>query len=601
MNKGFYLCQSSLKIFFKKPRRHLGERTTTIFIIKTPFIYHLVRRFTLAYVLVGQRVHLFRIILLKMEKIVWIQTISKKGVEEMSKKNKRKNKRWSGSKQTYGMMLGCSVLLEWVILSLLLLKLSQWLPWVGWICSGLSFSLALWLLGSHKEPAFKLCWYWLLLPFPLVGGLLFLRMGGLGFNPSTKKRLLALEQKRTQMLSDTIPMAVSEHDSDSPCETLLSPFFYLEQEKSFPSFTHCNAQYFSSGEAMFRAMKEYVTKAKKYIFLEYFILADGILWKELRSLLREKREQGVEIRILYDEVGCLTTLPPHFQAEMTQLGIKTTPVHPLGFHSLGKNNRRDHRKMMIVDGIYGFTGGMNLADEYINEKQRFGHWKDSGLLLEGQAVWSMTVLFLTMWEYASKGDENILEFFPKKTPFFQETGVVLPYTDIQAEGESVALYVLIALFGQAKKSIYLTTPYLMLDTALETLLCVAAKNGVDVRIITPSIPDKKLVFQVTRGQYRPLLQAGVQIFEYSQGFVHSKNVIVDGTFAIVGTINLDYRSLFLQFEQGVLLKECACIPQMQADFFNTQEKSIPYTKEEGTERPLQKALRSVLAVFSPLM
>lgn len=513
----------------------------------------------------------------------------------------RRQKGWSGSKQIYGIVFGCSVLLEWSILSLLLLKLSHTLPWVGWLSSGLSFGLALWLLGSNKEPAFKLCWYWLLLPFPLVGGLLFLRMGGLGLNSSTKKRLSALEHKRRQILTATLPTAFASKRPIHTTDPLPSPFPYLEQEKNFPSFTHCNVKYFPSGESMFSAMKEYLKKAKKYIFLEYFILADGILWKELRFILTEKRKQGVEIRILYDEVGCLSTLPHNFQEEMLQLGIKTTNVHPLGVHSLGKNNRRDHRKMMIIDGIYGFTGGMNLADEYINKKQRFGHWKDSGLLLEGQAVWSMTVLFLTMWEYASKGAENILEFFPKNTPFFQETGLVLPYTDIQAEGDSVALSVLLILLGQAKKSIYLTSPYLMLDTALETLLCVVAKNGVDVRIITPSIPDKKLVFQVTRGQYVTLLQAGVQIFEYRQGFIHSKNVIVDGALAVVGTINLDYRSLFLQFEQAVLLKDCACVSQIQEDFFTTQEKSTPYTQESEAFLPVKKVLRSILSVFSPLM
>lgn len=503
------------------------------------------------------------------------------------------------SKQSYSVALGFGFLLESSIIIATLLLVNHWLPLVGLFFRALSLTLALWLLSSAKEPAFKLCWYWLLLPFSLVGGVFFLRMGGLGLSGSSKKQLHSLETQRQRILSATVSAPVN--DCNPANQEKPHIFHYLEKEAHFPAFSHTRTQYYPSGESMFESMKEYIQKAETYIFLEYFILADGLLWRELLTLFQEKRQQGVEIRILYDEVGCLFTLPHEFHQTMKEWGIQTKPVHPLSFQSLGKNNRRDHRKMMLIDGIYGFTGGINLADEYINKKHPFGHWKDCGILLEGVAVWSMTVQFLSMWKYASCAQENLLEFLPKKPPIFQETGLVLPYTDILVEEDSVALRVLLSLIAKAKKTVFLTSPYLMLDTALETLLCVVAKNGVDVRIITPSIPDKKAVFQVTRGQYPSLLEAGVQIFEYSKGFIHSKTLVIDEEFAIVGTINLDYRSLFLQFEQGVLLWRCDTIDDIATDFLATQEMSTPYTTESEPYFPLKKMVRSVLSVFSPLM
>ncbi len=232
-------------------------------------------------------------------------------------------------------------------------------------------------------------------------------------------------------------------------------------------------------------------------------------------------------------------------------------------------NNRDHRKLLIIDGKVGFTGGINLADEYINQKERFGHWKDSAILLEGDAVWSMTVMFLTMWDHCCGWEEDFDRFRPPAAPVRPWTGYVQPYTDTPLDQEAVGQAVYLNMISKAKNYIYITTPYLVVDVATNTALCNAAKSGVDVRIITPHIPDKRYVFEVTRAHYPPLLEAGVQIYEYTPGFIHAKNFVVDDRFATVGTVNLDYRSLFLHFEDGVWLCDAPCIRDIERDFQET--------------------------------
>ena len=268
-------------------------------------------------------------------------------------------------------------------------------------------------------------------------------------------------------------------------------------------------------------------------------------------------------------------------------------------------NNRDHRKFMIVDGKVGFTGGINLADEYINVKERFGHWKDTVIELEGDAVWSMTVMFLTMWDNCANLNENFDRFQPAPAPARPWTGYVQPYTDTPLDHEAVGQTVYLNMIAKAKKYIYITTPYLIIDVATNTALCNAAKSGIDVKIITPHIPDKPSVFEVTRAHYAPLIEAGVQIYEYTPGFIHAKNFIVDGRFATVGTVNLDYRSLFLHFEDGVWLCEAPCIHDIVEDFHNTLKisqdcrETIP--RRISSKHLIARVYRSVLRVFAPLM
>ena len=306
--------------------------------------------------------------------------------------------------------------------------------------------------------------------------------------------------------------------------------------------------------------------------------------------------------MLYDDFGCMFTLPRDYNETLMQKGIQCRVFNRLMPVMSLRLNNRDHRKLLIIDGKAGFTGGINLADEYINVRERFGHWKDSAILLEGDAVWSMTVMFLTMWDNIANWDENFEYFRPPAAPVRPWTGYVQPYTDTPLDREAVGQAVYLNMIAKAKNYIYITTPYLVIDTATNTALCNAAKSGVDVRIITPHIPDKRYVFEVTRAHYPPLLEAGVQIYEYTPGFIHAKNFVVDDRFATIGTVNLDYRSLFLHFEDGVWLCEAPCIRDIRKDFEETFTRSEPCSLRQFKHlNILLQLYRSILRVFAPLM
>ena len=467
-----------------------------------------------------------------------------------------------------------------------------------WGCIALSVAAALAIVGSRMEPGYKIAWLLLILPFPIFGGVFYLLIGG-GYIPKrTQKRMQGMLEKSAQTLKDDfkaddlLPLGGDAAGQAS----------YLERRAACPAYTITETEYFPLGDEAFPRMLEELEKAEKYIFLEYFIIQPGVFWDSILAILERKAAQGVEVRVLYDDFGCMFTLPRDYNETLNKKGIqcrvfnRLTPVMSL------RLNNRDHRKLLIIDGKVGFTGGFNLADEYINVRERFGHWKDSAILLEGDAVWSMTVMFLTMWDNIADWDEDFERFRPPASPVRPWTGYVQPYTDTPLDREAVGQSVYLNMISKAKNYIYITTPYLIVDVATNTALCNAAKSGVDVRIITPHIPDKRYVFEVTRAHYQPLLEAGVQIYEYTPGFIHAKNFVVDDRFATVGTVNLDYRSLFLHFEDGVWLCEAPCIRDIRKDFEATLKVSELYSLRRFKHlNILLQLYRSILRVFAPLM
>ena len=341
--------------------------------------------------------------------------------------------------------------------------------------------------------------------------------------------------------------------------------------------------------------------AERYIFIEYFIIEEGKHWNSVLDILTEKAKLGVEVRVIYDDIGSIATLPASYPLTLEKLGIHCQVFNRfMPVVSLRQNNR-DHRKYMIVDGRVAFTGGINMADEYINVKPRFGHWKDSAIRLEGDAVWSMTVSFLSMWDFTHAEEEHFTPFRPAPAHGGTE-GYVQPYHDCPWDNEAVGQSVYLNLIYRAKRYVYITTPYLVIDYALTMALTNAAKSGVDVRIITPHIPDKKTVFEMTRSHYEELIEAGVSIYEYEPGFIHSKNFVVDDLWATVGTVNLDYRSMFLHFENGVLLYDTPSVKDIRDDFLDTQGKSLPVTLEDcHAVSPLHRLFRDLLRLFAPLL
>ena len=467
-----------------------------------------------------------------------------------------------------------------------------------WFCILVSVAAALAIVCSSMEPAYKIAWLILILPFPVFGGIFYLLIGGGTIPKRTRRRMQGILDKSAQALQD-----------DFKADDLLplggdaaGQAHYLEQYAACPAYTNTETEYFPVGDLAFPRMLEELEKAEKYIFLEYFIIQPGLFWDSILEILERKAAQGVEIRVIYDDMGCMFTLPRDYNEILTAKGIQCRVFNRfVPVMSLRLNNR-DHRKLMIIDGKVGFTGGINLADEYINAHERFGHWKDSAILLEGDAVWSMTVMFLTMWDHCCGWDESFDRFRPPAAPVRPWTGYVQPYTDTPLDRETVGQAVYLNMIAKAKKYIYITTPYLVIDVATNTALCNAAKSGVDVRSITPHIPDKRYVFEVTRAHYPPLLQAGVRIYEYTPGFIHAKNFVVDGRFATVGTVNLDYRSLFLHFENGVWLCEAPCIQDICRDFHETLKLCEPFSLRRFKHlNILLQLYRSILRLFAPLM
>ena len=467
------------------------------------------------------------------------------------------------------------------------------------ILTVISVVAVLYIVSKKDKGAYKTAWAILILTVPLFGGLLYLL-----FHLQTSTRRFSKDVLHAQRKAE-VEYSAAGDDYAAAAEALpehLPQIRYLQEYAGFPIYADTETHYLTPGERKLEALLRELRKAERYIFLEYFIIQPGVFWNSVLEILEEKAAQGVEVRLIYDDMGCMFTLPRDYNEQMAARGIQCrvfnrfVPVMSLRF------NNRDHRKFLIIDGKVGFTGGINLADEYINRRERFGHWKDSAILLEGDAVWSMTVMFLTMWDHCCGWEEEFHHFRPEPAPARPWTGYVQPYTDTPLDREAVGQAVYLNMIGKARKYIYITTPYLVIDVATNTALCNAAKSGVDVRIITPHIPDKRYVFEVTRAHYPPLLEAGVRIYEYTPGFIHAKNFVVDDRFATVGTVNLDYRSLFLHFEDGVWLCEAPCIQDIRRDIEETlrvcQRISL---RQRKYFNPIIQLYRNILRIFAPLM
>ena len=495
-------------------------------------------------------------------------------------------------------LVGLSLVAQIVTLYVMLIVFSEYEATFYWCCILLSAVAAMFLLGSRSEPAYKIAWLLVILPLPVFGGVFYLLVGGNHISRRMRRRMQDIAQMSSTALQDDCKVDAREAlDEEAAGQAL-----YLERHASCPLYANTESTYFPLGEYAFQRMLLELKKAQRYIFLEYFILQPGYMWDSILEILEEKAARGVEVRLLYDDMGCMFTLPRDYNEQMNARGIQCRVFNRfVPVMSLRLNNR-DHRKLMIIDGRVGFTGGINLADEYINRVERFGHWKDSAIMLEGSAVWSMTVMFLSMWDHVCGWKEQFDVFHPGPFPQRPWAGHVQPYTDTPLDHEAVGHAVYLNLIARARRYIYITTPYLVIDVATNTALCNAAKSGVTVRIITPHIPDKRYVFEVTRAHYPPLLEAGVEIYEYTPGFIHAKNFVVDGQFATVGTVNLDYRSLFLHFEDGVLLYDAPCIQDIRRDF----EETLGVCEAVSLRRyrrlnPLVQLYRNILRLFAPLM
>ena len=339
--------------------------------------------------------------------------------------------------------------------------------------------------------------------------------------------------------------------------------------------------------------------------MEYFIIKQGEMWNSILEILKEKARTGVDVRLVYDDLGCAMYMPKRFIQEMAEYGIKAVPFNPVAPVINLRQNNRDHRKITVIDGYVGFTGGINLADEYINRTHPFGHWKDTGVMLKGEGVWNLTLMFLQTWSMLTHEEDDYSLYYSDKyyEEAFETDGFVQPYGDTPVDDEIVGENIYLNMINKAKKYVYITTPYLIIDNEMFTALTLAAKSGIDVRIITPGIPDKKLVYMVTQSYYHHLIQAGVKVYQYEPGFIHAKTVVVDDVVATVGTVNFDYRSLYLHFECGVWMFNSSAILDIKEDYLATLEKCDEVTKEEIVNSMNGPKLfwQSLLRMVAPLL
>lgn len=463
-----------------------------------------------------------------------------------------------------------------------------------------SLLVSLYILTENHKSAFKMTWIFQIMLFPLFGGLFYLFFSLQGSTRKYNRRQKVIDEKtREQYLR---PGTAFEQAADETPE-FTAQMRYLQQFAGFPVYSGTEAEYLSPGEEKFTCLLHELKKAEKYIFLEYFIIQEGVMWDSILDILRQKAAAGVEVRVMYDDLGCFLLLPKNYPKVLAGYGIKCTVFNPFRPVLSTVQNNRDHRKIVSIDGRIAFTGGVNLADEYINAYERFGHWKDASIVLRGKAAWSMTLMFLEMWALTNNTDEDYDSYYPwaDKPCTVGSDGLIQPYCDSPMDTDNVGEHVYLQILGRARRYVYISTPYLIVDDSMISALTLAAKSGVDVRILTPHHPDKKLVHMTTRSYYHDLVKAGVRIYEYSRGFIHSKTFVSDDSIATVGTANLDFRSLYLHFECGVSMYGSSAVAQVRDDFLNTLSISEEVTEQKCRRNIFVRIMQSILRLYAPLM
>ena len=456
--------------------------------------------------------------------------------------------------------------------------------------------LVIGIIGSPDNPDYKIPWILVVILLPIIGMMLYFI-----FN---ERRLPKKFLKKYHKHYNSLELSDDENHKKLKEEDKLIASYALELCKISKSHLYKNTElsYFKLGEEMFESILIDLKNAKDFIFLEYFIIEEGLFWNSILNILKEKVQNGVEVKVVYDDIGCMNTLKGNYYKTLKKFNIDCVLFSKLKAAADGEFNNRSHRKMLIIDGKIAYTGGVNIADEYINKERRFGHWKDTGIKLVGEAVKEYTRLFLVDYYINVKKDVD-LDYSKYYGNFgTKNESYVIPFGDgpNPIYTENVGKNVIINILNQAKDYVYITTPYLITDNEVIKTIKNTALRGIDVRIITPHIPDKKMVFELTRSNYDILIQSGVKIYEYKPGFIHAKSYISDDIIGMIGTINLDYRSLTHHFENGVWIYNDQIIKEMKVDFIETINQSILINDNPIKTSKLRKLFRSILKIFSPI-
>ena len=491
------------------------------------------------------------------------------------------------------------ILIELVLIFGIILYMSQIAP-IIWVTLVFLISVAtvIAIVNRSMSPESKVTW--LIVTFvPVFGPLLYLMFG--------ERRLSKKELKQLQELNSIAfhenngrQLHLQLQETDKSAYGIINALLHMDSNAEV--YDQTDSQFFADGEEMWQQMLEDLKRAEKFIFLEYYIVDEGLMWDSILEVLEEKAAQGVEVKMLYDDIGCMVTLPGDYTVHLRSKGIDAHKFNKVIPRMTVAYNNRDHRKILVIDGQISYTGGINLADEYINHIERFGHWKDSGIRIDGPATQAFTRLFLMNW-YINRGEISDFDQYHLENQTRHGSGLCIPYGSGPKPiyKTKVGKIVYQNLINQAEDFVYITTPYLIIDYDLTEDIKNAAMRGVDVRIVTPHIPDKKLIQLVTRGAYPDLLSAGVRIFEYTPGFIHSKQMIVDDRFAAVGTINLDYRSLVHHYENAVLLYKTESIADIRKDFEGIFEESQEIFSDTINPTWYQMMIKEVTQLFAPML
>lgn len=492
-----------------------------------------------------------------------------------------------------------SILLQVGYLVNLIVRAGEFLPYITFAMQVLAFVVVVIIYNQNRSSASKVTWIVLVLFFPVLGLCLYLLVGQPWATRSIRKRFENVDRS----LAGRLPQdEAALRALEDKCPVAAGQSRYIRQWGRYPLYRNTHVEFHAQTERAFEALKRELRRAEKFIFMEYHAIELSECFLELESILAERAAAGVEVRLFYDDVGSLTFIGPHFVQRMEALGIHCRVFNPLIPMISAFMNNRDHRKITVIDGRVGFTGGYNLADEYFNVKHPYGHWKDSGILLRGEAVRSLTVMFLEMWNAAKRDDRDYSPYTALCESAPGASGFVQPYADSPLDDERVGENVYLNMIKGARRYVWITTPYLILDDEMSCELTLAAKRGVDVRIFTPGIPDKKLVYRLTRSYYAQLARGGVRIFEYAPGFLHAKQMLVDDELAVVGTINLDFRSLYLHFENAVFLCGCEAIRDIRGDFKSMQALCREVTRAAAARKKAPgRIVQSLLRLLAPLL
>lgn len=477
------------------------------------------------------------------------------------------------------------------------------------LISIISIAVIIYEVNRSSEPSFKMTWMLIILVFPAFGILLyvFTRL-------NIHNKVLAKRYEKVRRISK-INLIKDEdvyNEIDEKIPHSMGIVKYLENCSGSPVYKNTQVDYFPLGEYMLEDMKKELSQAKRFIFMEYFIINAHLedtdnahIWGEILEILVKKVNEGVEVRLLYDGMGCLNTVPRGYDATLRSMGIKCKIFAPLIPLISTHQNNRDHRKICVIDGRVAYTGGINLADEYANRKLRFGHWKDTAIKLEGEAVAGFMALFLEMWNLPEEEDseEDVRKYIISSRKRIEEAqGYIVPFGDTPLDDDEVGKRVYIDILNTSKEYVHITTPYLVIDYEIYEAIKYATRRGVEVSIIMPHMPDKKYAFYLARTYYPELLEAGVKIYEYKEGFVHAKMSVADTNKAMVGTVNHDFRSLYLHYECGALLMDVPQIVDIEQDFQDMIQKSIPITKEIYKALPwYQRLYGQAIKLVAPLL